>query len=229
MFYYFGRKKRLAGRYPSPSFPRIVEPFAGSGAYSLHADHWEREVWLNERDPEIVDLWRYLQSATTRDIEALPQVQAGDRLSHHTQLTPPERLLISLHAGPGKNRQNDVVSKFSRWAAGQRYVAANLHKIRHWTISCGDFSDTASGPATYFVDPPYQRSGRVYRFSEIDFPALGAWCKGLPGQVIVCEQAGAAWLPFSPLASIHVAGKHVSHETVWVKEASPTTEGDHHA
>ena len=40
MFYYLGRKKRVAGKYPDPAFPTIVEPFAGSAAYSLHGDRW---------------------------------------------------------------------------------------------------------------------------------------------------------------------------------------------
>jgi len=33
LFYYLGRKKRLAGLYPELLFDLIVEPFAGSAAY----------------------------------------------------------------------------------------------------------------------------------------------------------------------------------------------------
>jgi len=35
MFYYYGRKKQIAKHYPFPNFKAIVEPFAGSAAYSL--------------------------------------------------------------------------------------------------------------------------------------------------------------------------------------------------
>ena len=34
MFYY-GRKKKLVNRYPSPEYGTIIEPFAGSAAYAM--------------------------------------------------------------------------------------------------------------------------------------------------------------------------------------------------
>lgn len=39
-FPYFGRKARIANLYPPARFDTIVEPFAGSASYALHADHW---------------------------------------------------------------------------------------------------------------------------------------------------------------------------------------------
>ena len=36
MFYYYGRKKQIAKYYPEPKYDTIVEPFAGSAAYSLY-------------------------------------------------------------------------------------------------------------------------------------------------------------------------------------------------
>lgn len=54
----------------------------------------------------------------------------------------------------------------------------------------------------------------------IDFQRLGVWCKSLPGQVIVCENDGADWLPFRDLASVKsTEGRHkparFSREVVW--------------
>ena len=55
--------------------------------------------------------------------------------------------------------------------------------------------------------------------TAIDFPALGAWCRSRRGQVIVCEAAGATWLPFRPFASIKSFGNGVksrtSAEVIW--------------
>lgn len=80
MFYYYGRKKKLSGRYPDPTHPVIVEPFAGSAAYSLHGDRWQRKVILVERDPEIAALWRWLiGEATPDDILGLPNPEVGDQ------------------------------------------------------------------------------------------------------------------------------------------------------
>jgi hypothetical protein len=61
--------------------------------------------------------------------------------------------------------------------------------------------------ATWFVDPPYQHVAKSYRNDEIDcntvdFPALAAWVRSRSGQVIVCEQAGADWLPFEPFRTL---------------------------
>ena len=55
--------------------------------------------------------------------------------------------------------------------------------------------------ATWFIDPPYRVAGRHYRFGpdDIDYVSLGEWCRERPGLVIVCENAGADWLPFRPL------------------------------
>lgn len=33
----------------------------------------------------------------------------------------------------------------------------------------------------------------------IQYLELGTWAKSLPGQIMVCEAAGADWLPFRPL------------------------------
>lgn len=63
---------------------------------------------------------------------------------------------------------------------------------------------TIHGDATWFIDPPYRgRPGSHYRYGSklIDYTNLAAWCQMLPGQVIVCEQHGADWLPFERLSS----------------------------
>lgn len=80
-------------------------------------------------------------------------------------------------------------------------TAENVLRIRHWQILCGDYQDLPNTEATWFVDPPYQHVPPAYRRGEIDcntvnFGHLADWCQSRTGQVIVCEQAGADWLPF---------------------------------
>jgi 16S rRNA G966 N2-methylase RsmD len=95
--------------------------------------------------------------------------------------------------------------------------------VRHWKVRHGSYEDcpTAFGGAdrtTYFVDPPYVDKGRYYRINHVDHAKVGAWCRTLPGQAIVCEQDGADWLPFESLATIK-STKGTSAEAVWLHES----------
>ena len=84
--------------------------------------------------------------------------------------------------------------------------------------------------ATWFVDPPYQGAGKHYRFGSehIDFLALAGWCKSRPGQVIVCENKGAGWLPFRELADVKTTrADRRSREVIWLNSWS-TGNGHRH-
>ena len=65
MFYYYGRKKQIAKHYPEPSYDTIVEPFAGSAAYSLYGNHWKRRVILVEKDDRVSQIWKWLIEEAT--------------------------------------------------------------------------------------------------------------------------------------------------------------------
>lgn len=219
MFYYLGRKYRLAKLYPEPTHPTIVEPFAGSAAYSLHGDRWQRDVVLVEKDPDVCDVWRYLLAATPADIDALPDLRPGDRLSAHAQLSNGEAWLIRFAINTGASQRSDVVTRFNRWGPSRRYVRDNLHKIKHWTLIEGDYTLAPDISATWFVDPPYHQSGRFYRTSGVDHDQIGRWTERRAGQVIACEQAGAAWLPFLPLVTERAARGRQTGEVVYLRSA----------
>lgn len=219
MFYYLGRKKRLAGKYPAPVHDTIVEPFGGSAAYSLHGDHWEKRVIVNELNPDVIGVWRFLQQASEADIAALPEPEAGDKLSDITSLSESERWLIAYHINPGANQRSNIVTKFSRWGAGKRYIQANLHKIEHWEIVEGEFRDVPfDGEVTWFIDPPYQATGQYYMCNTVDnYEDLRSWVDRRTGQIIVCERLGATWLPFETLGGPQdICGKNKTQEVVYV-------------
>ena len=114
----------------------------------------------------------------------------------------------------------------SCWSSVRRArTARDASKIRHWRIIEGDYTDAPDGPATWFIDPPYEIKGAYYVHGSdaIDFPALGEWCQSRTGQVIVCEQVGATWLPFVPFSASRSAStqsKGVS-EAIWTRHADP--------
>jgi 16S rRNA G966 N2-methylase RsmD len=74
--------------------------------------------------------------------------------------------------------------------------------------------------ATWFIDPPYEGAGKHYKMgsSLIDYNRLGEWCKTRDGQVIVCENSGASWLPFKEVGNTKTSRKDkTSSEAVWIK------------
>lgn len=209
-FTYYGGKWRIAPKYPSPQHQRIIEPFAGSAGYSLR--YPDRDVWINDPDPSVIGTWIYLVHATEREILALPDLVAGQTVN---DLAIPQeaRWLIGWWLNKGSAQPKLRPSSFMlHHAAGAPYwgesirhrIASQLDAIRHWTVTDHDYEELPNYTATWFIDPPYQRGGRHYRFdsSGIDFQRLGYWCRSRYGQAIVCEADEADWLPFEPLAVI---------------------------
>ena len=98
-----------------------------------------------------------------------------------------------------------------------------MDRIKHWKVFNESYLFAKNLEATWFIDPPYQRSGVHYRCGakDIDFSELATWCRLRLGQVLVCEQAGADWLPFQPFLVAQGAGsqgrKAKSYEMLWTK------------
>ena len=101
-------------------------------------------------------------------------------------------------------------------------IASGVVALRHWKVFNCSYSDCpVTAPATWFIDPPYEGAGKHYKFGSegIDFVALAEWCRSRKGQVIVCENDGAAWLPFRELASVKTTRAHRrSKEVVWTND-----------
>jgi len=219
MFYYYGRKKKIAHLYPQPKFDSIVEPFAGSAAYSLHGNNWEKDVFLYDIDLRIVRLWQFLQQASVNDIKKLP-CEPEMTINDHKQLSRAEKDLIGLHLSPGSSMPANISTKYDRWAVGKQYILENVHKIKHWTIQQASYRMIVpEAEATWFIDPPYNEGGKHYRFGKIDYQHLADWIKNLKGQVIVCERDDADWLPFKSLTKFAGIANRTVKEGVYLKES----------
>ena len=90
-----------------------------------------------------------------------------------------------------------------------------LELIRHWKITCMDYRDLPNAEATWFCDPPYQSAGRYYPHHYLDYDELACWCQTRRGQVIVCEEMGATWLPFKRLCVQWGSGRRHVVEGIW--------------
>jgi hypothetical protein len=204
MFSYFGSKWNLAKRYGAPVHDLVIEPFAGSAAYSLY---WNApKVLLIDAFPEIVGMWQFLIRASEREIRALPL-----DFDHVDDLKIPQEAkwligywIKKASVTGGKSRtawarlyRHSGDCKVWGEAARER-IASQLVGIRGWKALLGDWSSAPDVEATWFIDPPYQVAGKHYVFSSVDYDALATFSRSRQGQIFVCENAGANWLPFRP-------------------------------
>lgn len=219
MWSYYGSKTNIAHLYPKPLHDKIIEPFAGTARYSLK--YFEKDILLVDKYDVIVKIWKWLQLCSPKDIISLPRFKKGENINDHNYDCEEQRFLVGFLVGFGfadprktasprlRNRPNAMNFTINK-------IAAQLYKIRHWEIRLGDYVNLSNEDATWFIDPPYQFGGHVYKFSnkKIDFTHLGEWCSSRSGQVIVCENTKATWLDFKPMITQNVlSGSH--HEAIW--------------
>lgn len=230
---YYGGKWAAARKYDPPRFGTLVEPFAGAAGYSLHyADH---DVILIERNPVIASIWRWLIAATPEDVLAVGDIPDGGTVDDIDAPQPARWLagfwcnnaVVQPRKRPSKwASRGEHCHNWGGWNQRSRSrIAQQVGAIKHWTLIESDYRQAPNISATWFVDPPYQgRAGRYYPTQPDDFVALGDWCRTRRGQVMVCEQAGADWLPFAPFASLRSAsGRHRpsrSSEVIWTNGGS---------
>lgn len=215
LFRFFGSKWTLAVKYPPPRHEIIVEPFAGGAGYSTR--YHDHQIILCEKDPKIAAIWRWLIAARPDDIRDVPLLAPGEYIPE--SWPDPIRWFVGFWATlTGAKPQPRLVpcsadNPGSFWNAKVRERTANaVEHLRHWIIVEGDYSEIDDiGPATWYVDPPYvppasgKKTGAMYAQTPESYPALAEWCVEREGQVIVCENDGADWLPFCPFVRGHAA------------------------
>lgn len=237
MFSYFGSKSKLARYYPKPCYDCIVEPFCGAAHYALL--YYYKQVHINDVNPNVIEIWKWIQQASSKDILSIPEPQYAQRISEIKGLERPVELLLRLlcskssasfnrdfftkYSGVDRKRHRksgppkpdkSTVQQFKQKAL--KYVG----KLSHWKITCMDYKDLPNIEATWFIDPPYQKLKRSrYEFNNrmIDYQHLAEWCLSRQGEIIVCEQSNATWLPFKPLRKVYSLANNKYQEVVYIR------------
>jgi len=219
VFSYYGTKKRISKYYPYPIYDKIIEPFCGAAQYSLYDDNWKKDVHLNDKYSIIYYIWDFLiNQASKRDILSLPDMEKGDKIDNFTSLSEQEKWLIGFCINSASSQPKKTVAKYNSWNRLKKEIADNLYKIRHWKITNISYNEIKNEKVTWFIDPPYQYGGQWYHSSvsnkHIDYESLSEWCKNRKGQVIVCENSKAKWLPFENLIDMN-GQLHKTKEVIW--------------
>ena len=220
MFSYYGSKSKIVNYYPPPKHKLIIEPFAGSARYSLK--YWRNDILLVDKYPVVIEVWKYLQQCTPADILKLPKPLIGDDLRKYEQLSEIEKKFMGFMVQAAQGKPANTVTKMSAFYANasdiREQIAGELYKIKHWTIMQGCYKDVPNNAGTWFIDPPYQYGGQhQYKFNNksINFYHLADWCKSRNGQVIVCENTKADWMPFKPMVELQGAANTNTTEAIW--------------
>lgn len=227
-FSFLGGKYRAAPHYPKPEYTTIIEPFAGSAGYSMRYPNLS--VTLVERDPKIAATWRYILTSHPSDIRKLPVYDGSWSTVDDLDIPDGAKYLIGFWLGKARAASckspsawmRSGINPNSQWGEAIRErIASQLDYVAHWRLIEGDYTLAENSEATWFIDPPYIHAGSAYRFGAktINYSDLAAWCQERRGQVMVCENVGADWLPFNPfLVSKATHGKDrtgVSKEALW--------------
>lgn len=232
-FSYYGAKWNGARHYGPPRSSLVIEPFAGSACYSTRWDH--PNVRLYDVSSDICALWTFLLGCTVSDIEKIPET--FEDFSEVMALPIGAQLLVRFWVSKGRAEPSGTLSPwYFQWRdsrdcrvwgpAVKRRIISQRPLLDKWRIERRSYDQIPREEAHWHVDPPYNNGpGSRYPHSAIDYGLLAKWCESLPGQVDVCENVGASWLPFRPLYEV-VSSRgrrtgHTSQEAVW-RKGDPT-------
>lgn len=238
MFYFYGGKRRLARFYPAPDYRVVVEPFAGSAAYSVthvvpvKGKRAVDRIILIEKDKRVYDTWVKLLAMDVDEVLNYPIPDAGARTSDFLLMTSACSNRIARTEEMTVTTRMPVVLRrmFKQIAAVLPHVKERIEIVH------GDYTEAENIEATWFIDPPYHVDGRAQSrgmgYAEgcnsyaLDYEALADWCRSRRGQRIVCEQQGATWLPFNHLRRARNSIGNEAAEVVWSDPPQPEAKPD---
>lgn len=227
MFYYYGAKNLLAKHYPIPKYNLIIEPFAGSAAYTCFHLYRNKDLKaiLCDKDDSVAATWDFLLKCSENDILNFPTPKIGEYAFDFLIKT------CTVSNASSKCKKMKYTERLNKVFQIQKKRLIKLLPIRdRIQFIHGDYQDLKNDHGTWFIDPPYQIlkiNGSVFQNgdgyskncgeSSINFKDLKNYCLNRNGQIIVCEKEGANWLPFQPFKSNKTSLNKIYNEVIFVK------------
>ena len=227
MFYYYGAKNLLSRYYPEPRYDVIVEPFAGSAAYSCYhlLKNDKLSAILCDKDENVANAWDFLLKCSENDILNFPTPKIGEYAYDFLIKTCTASNASSKCHKMKYTERLDRVFQIQKRRIIKFLPIRNRIKFVH-----GNYQSLQNIEATWFVDPPYQivnKNGSVFQngdgyskncnSSNLNFEELAEFCLGRQGQLIVCEKEGAGWLPFVDFRKNKTSLNKNYNEVVFIK------------
>jgi hypothetical protein len=227
MLSYYGSKVSLAKKYPEPIYNTIVEPFAGGAGYSL--SYPDRQVILVEKNPVVAGALKWIIKNGSDGVMRLP-ILSSDQTVDDFDLDADAKAVIGFWVNSAVASPCRQLSKWAKERIGaicfwgekcRERLAKTADAVKHWQVINGEYTEAPNIAATWFIDPPYEGQGVHYPCGSkgINYNALGVWCRSRTGQIIVCENVGATWLPFTP-CGFGVSAQHqrkAKQEAMWYR------------
>lgn len=175
----------------------FVELFVGSGAlfWGLPNEYLGKQQVLNDLDTNVIESFRLLKNANTdADTYSAPPTLIGkNRFVKATHIRPQDKLLKRLilscntfgAKGMGKIYKNydqrnkiEKISLYKQKLKGTTLTNADYIKVLKQTDSAGTF---------FFLDPPYEESGSLYKHNEggIDFEEMRSVLANIKGKFML--------------------------------------------
>lgn len=206
-FSYYGAKYTLSRYVGPPRRSLVIEPFAGSAAYTTR--YAPDRARLYDISLDVCDLWDWLINCSDADVNSIPD--AFESFDEIDKLPRGANLLVRFWVSKGRAEPSNVLSPWyfryrndrdcKVWGAPVKArIIRQKPSIANWRVDCLSYEQIPHEEAHWHVDPPYSNeAGSRYPHAGIDFEHLASWCRSLPGTVDVFENEGATWLPFTPL------------------------------
>lgn len=178
LFRYSGNKTKLIDRYIMPSIPykRIVEPYFGSGAFSLNNKGPAVGYELNE---DLYDLLIWLKEVDRGTLESLQKIVISNRFENGKIDIRTLNLSKGAETYLKINVCSAVVGQLSSWKIYPRHnlpieetlkAIPRLKEIDIFNMS-GEKHLEKDGDL-FFIDPPYVNTSANYKTAKKDFTDL---------------------------------------------------------
>lgn len=181
-------------------------------AYTLH--HRPVAGLGIEANVAVVETWNRICNLSESEILSYKLPNVGEVTDDHWLI----QAAFSEHASTAIKRV--WTKRMNRDAEPQkRYAAKHVDYAReHIRYLQGHYLDAPDVEATWFIDPPYQKVVKGYLRDDLDYAQLREFCLSRKGQVVVCEQQGADWLPFHRLYDMKGTVNRETTEMVWTND-----------